>query len=97
MNGLNLGLNSLVLNVFPSVIVPLSLFVSIFSCTTNTVLSFFQEPNDINNRRRAALRGLPVYLREDDSVFFKMWNVGFIHHFNIIYLLMLMKLSCFSD
>ncbi|KAF4100608.1 uncharacterized protein LOC131525469 [Onychostoma macrolepis] len=32
------------------------------------------EPNDINNRRTAALRGLPVYLREDDSLFFKMWN-----------------------
>ncbi|XP_059396356.1 uncharacterized protein LOC132128959 [Carassius carassius] len=29
---------------------------------------------DINNRRTAALRALPVYLREDDSVFFKMWN-----------------------
>ncbi|KAG7324036.1 hypothetical protein KOW79_012052 [Hemibagrus wyckioides] len=29
---------------------------------------------DINNRRTAALRALPVYLREDDSVFFKTWN-----------------------
>ncbi|XP_056099457.1 uncharacterized protein LOC130105545 [Rhinichthys klamathensis goyatoka] len=29
---------------------------------------------DIDNRRTAALRALPVYLREDDSVFFKMWN-----------------------
>ncbi|KAL1269050.1 hypothetical protein QQF64_031339 [Cirrhinus molitorella] len=32
------------------------------------------ETNDINNRRTAGVRGLPVYLREDDSVFFKMWN-----------------------
>ncbi|XP_042580921.1 uncharacterized protein LOC109047373 isoform X2 [Cyprinus carpio] len=29
---------------------------------------------DINNRRTVALRALPVYFREDDSVFFKMWN-----------------------
>ncbi|KAG7317115.1 hypothetical protein KOW79_019413 [Hemibagrus wyckioides] len=33
-----------------------------------------QEHFDINNRRTAALRALPVYLREDDSVFFKTWN-----------------------
>lgn len=59
-------------------------------------LSLAPDHNDINNRRTAALRALPVYLREDDSVFFKMWNVGFYTsqlNFNVIYLIMLMKFS----
>lgn len=54
---------------------------------------FFKEHFDINTRT-AALQALPVYPREDDSVFFKTWNVGFYTShlsFKVIYLLVLMK------
>ncbi|KAG7461525.1 hypothetical protein MATL_G00192000 [Megalops atlanticus] len=38
-----------------------------------------QEEHDVNVRRTLSLRALPVYLREDDSEFFKTCNVSTIN------------------
>jgi len=44
--------------------------------------SLVKEHLDVITRRTVVLRGLPVYLNEDGSEFFKTWNVSVMHtHF----------------
>ena len=40
---------------------------------------FIKEEHVVNMKRTLALRALPVYLREDDSEFFKTYNVSTIN------------------
>ncbi|KAL7835631.1 hypothetical protein SRHO_G00279780 [Serrasalmus rhombeus] len=35
------------------------------------------EQCDVNHRRSVALQALPVFLRENDSAFFRTWNVSY--------------------
>ena len=40
---------------------------------------FIKEEHGVNVKRTLALRALPVYLREEDSEFFKTYNVSTIN------------------
>lgn len=93
VNSLNLALNVVLLQISS----PLSSVI--FSFTIKTVLSF---------SRITTILTIDVQLHFKPylstcvkmTLFFKMWNVGFYTsrlNFNVIYLIMLMKFSCFSD